>query len=49
MGTALWIAGIGVVSLVSLVASGARRRRRSSIRGMLRGSGPCAVRRASAS
>jgi len=44
VGTALCIAGIGSLSLVAVVAAGARRRRRSTIRGMLRGAAPCAVR-----
>jgi hypothetical protein len=44
VGTSLCIAGIAAVSLVALLARGARRRRRSSIRGMLRGAGPCAMR-----
>jgi hypothetical protein len=44
VGTALCIAGAAAVSLVALLARGARRRRRSSIHGMLRSGAPCAVR-----
>jgi hypothetical protein len=44
VGTSLCIAGIAALALVARLATTARRRRRSSIHGMLRSAGSCAVR-----
>ena len=45
VGTAIWLGGVVGVSLLALGGRATARRRRSSIRGMLSDSRPCAVRK----